>query len=314
MTVLSEDPALHWSSLPSIRLSWTLVVRLALVLTLLGALVAHVVTYDDWADGPWREYSLGTAVSYSLALITWLVARIQVPSGALATVLPWLAMAGILVPNEAVHYVRIKHPLTGTRAHVVETNFSASSGQFPSAQWLTDANGGGDVRAEAEHVLVTAPSGSRAFLDMRQPQIQDVAVAYWLPRGLSRSWSSESVEWDVSVARTGTFLVLLDTGTCLIQSTEYGLLVSYRDERGETSEQQLEAPQVNDGRPHRFLVERNDGLIRLRIDDIPLWVAPKPRQWSFVRLGETRSGVEHSGTLRVSQVRYQRRYAATEAA
>jgi len=288
-------------------------VRLALVLTLLGALVTHVVTYDDWADGPWREYSLGATVSYSLALIVWFVARVQVPPGRVATVLPWLAATCVLLPGEAVHYLRVRHPLTTTRAHVVETDFSVVGGQLPRGQWLTDASGGGEVRVEAGHVLVTAPPGSLAFLDMRQPEIQDVAVAYWLPRGLSRSWSSESVEWDVSVSRTGNFLVLLDTGTCVIQSTDYGLLISYRDEQGETKVQQLEAPQLNDGRPHRFFVERHNGLIRLRVDDFPLWVAPNPRQWTFVRLGETRSGAEHSGEMRITQVRYQRRYAATAA-
>jgi len=276
-------------------------------------LTGHIVTYDDWADGPWRDYSLGAAVSYSLALTAWLVARVQVPRGRIATVIPWLAVACVLLPGEGVHYLRASHPLTGTRAHVVGTNFSTTGVQLPSAQWLTDTNGGGEVRAEAGYALISAPPGSLAFLDMRQPEIPDVAAAYWLPRGLSRSWPSESVEWIASVARTGSFLVLLDTGTCVVQSTEYGLLISYRDEQGETKVQQLEAPQLNDGRPHRFFVERHSGLIRLRVDDFPLWVAPNPRQWTFVRLGETRPGGEHSGEMRITQVRYQRRYAATAA-
>jgi len=60
----------------------------------------------------------------------------------------------------------------------------------------------------------------------------------------------------------------------------------------------------NDGKPHDWLLSRDNKQISLSIDGRQVWSAPSVEELNLVKLGETKVDPEHGGSMRVESVSY----------
>jgi hypothetical protein len=225
--------------------------------------------------------------------------------------LPWFTAVLVLLPLDGTHYLRLAHSTTWLgRAEVVD-DFSLAEGGAPDRQrWLLEVGAGAAAAVVDGRLRFDSPAGVPSFAHLRMPQGRQAPedTRFWLPRGFYDERYAERLEWDAQVERQNDFLALLETRTILVQARSYGLHVTYPGTDGSPTEHRVETPLVDDGRPHRYRLERDGDLIRLRLDGHGIWVFPDAGNWEFVRFGETRADPLHGGTQTVDSVRYTRFY------
>jgi hypothetical protein len=278
----------------------------AILIVLVASL--RLVTYNAWADGAWQAYANGVLTSVLLAGVAWPLLKSQVPGGRFSAVLPGLVTVLVLVPGDVVHLLRVGYPVTHTRQAVVDEPFHVSGLEpLVNRRWLFETANGGTLSA-AETLTITVPPGGRASAEMRWPRDLNRPNVFWLPRGLFLEGWQESLEWRASWRREGPFLMILDTGTTVVQAASFGLTVRFQSVSGQTTDANVDAPQSADGQPHDFMLERSPDLMRLKIDGQSAWVGPNPAKWRFLRFGESQGDSLRAGSLTLERARYTRAY------
>lgn len=270
----------------------------------------RLVTHDSWVDGARREYTLGLAAAWGLALVTWLVVRLLVDARSL---LPWLAALGVLLPGDLVHYLRVAHPIARTGQSVLADDFRTTPDGPPARnRWLPELQPGASAVVDGGRLQVQAPPGVLGFIDLRLAAgIDRDALPPWLPRGLRRPPAGEVLEWEGQVQRDRDLAIVLETRWVRFEATPYGLHATYLSLDGRLDGAEIEAPGIAQGQRHRFRLEHIDAhpLQRLLVDGQVVWARPRPPgEWEFVRFGATRTGRQHGATLWIDDVRYTRLY------
>jgi hypothetical protein len=287
------------------------------VILLLGLTGLRLATYDPWAHGPWLD--LAGAGIRNVLVAAGAAALVRLSAGKPARLARWLACiaaVAVLLAGEVAHYARLRHPLTGTGALILSDDFTAAeslTGAPPAPErWLVETSGAGTADVAGGRLRITVPPSSHAYVDLLVPGISTDPRAFWLPRGLVQTTTpDERLEWRSEVRLDGEYIALVDTGLLRIRATQSGVIVAAEPRPGgvRESEQRVPVPDLYRG-AHDFVLERTQGLVRFRMDDVSVWFGQDPGQWRFVRLGETRADALHAGSASIASARYTRRYGA----
>ena len=279
---------------------------LAIVLPL-----ARVLTYQQWADGHWEDYIRALAFPLLVAIATWPLVRLQLSRGtAAAAILPWLAVVGVMVPGDAVHYTRLANPIMRTGQQMAGDDFAGPPGPPSPQRWLQDATAGAAISIRDGELVIVTPPGVIGSVDLVMPR-QPSELRFetiWLPRGVSNEAFDEQVTWNAAIVRSQPFAVVAETRRLIIEATSYGLHIVYRDATEKIFEQTVELPSVSSGAMNQYEIVRKDGVARLRVNDEAVWTFADTGRLQFVRFGEVKADPLHGGTLRVSNVHYVRTF------
>lgn len=263
-------------------------------LAILPPLLAGV-TYRSWIDGSPATYALSLGLSAAAALV---VAGWALAGGRGRLLAATLAVAfAILVP--AVHVARALQRNTPLQVslrsmmeygNVLDVNVSGTS----------------SFRLENDALVLSIPAGSLGFAELRLPQ---PSAADWaMPRALFQpddARVAEEVRWRENIVRERDHVVLVDADRVVVQSAAWGLLVTSPGLGGEVTTASISLPLEN-GVWRDWALRRQNGRLTLLAGDKPVWSTSQPEPLKIVRLGETRTDVEHGGTLRLASVRYAR--------
>jgi hypothetical protein len=271
--------------------------------------VLGALTFDRWADGEPREYAAAGILAVALGATSWACARLSRRSaGAATSLLAWGAALVVLLPIGIVHSQRVTHEVARTRQTTIADTFDRAGAPEPE-RWLVHREGAATLETHGDSVVLATPPGSIATLDLLLPGIPSPAGAeFWLPRGLYTDRFDEVLEWTGTARLNGQFSILLETRQLLVQVVPYGLHLTYPNERRQLTQHHVEHPGIAAGEPHAYRLERADGVIRLRVDDMSGWVQPDAGRFGLVRFGQTRAEAMHAGTLALEEVRYTRRF------
>jgi hypothetical protein len=121
---------------------------------------------------------------------------------------------------------------------------------------------------------------------------------------LAKDEPREELAWRASINRTGPYLVVTEVQNLLVQAVDYGLHVTYPDERGVARGHEVPHQNVQDGRPHDWKITRDGREIVLLVDGTRIWAAPQRSPLRQLKLGETKIDPQHGGTIRIEDVRY----------
>jgi hypothetical protein len=262
----------------------------------------RVVTYHPIADGTWSRYSKLILVGAAATGLVWVLVRLQTTRRAI----PLVSALFVLLAGDAVHYVRLAHPVTrgGPIREFVSTPRTEA---VTRREWDLTSTGAGLIAFEPAGVRLTSPAGSTAFLQAKLPPALERGSAWWLPVGLSERERIEDVVWRSSVRRERTYFVMLDVPPLLIQVVPYGVHVTYPDASGAQRGHEINHPVGQDGLVHEWQVSRDMSEIRLNLDGRSVWTAPQRGELRQLRLGETRSDPEHGGTMLLERASFSNR-------
>lgn len=262
---------------------------------LLVSVVLRLVTWSPVADGPHARY-VRTVVAGAVSVIAvYALTRRVAPVGAV----PIVASVATLVAVDALHYVRLAHPVS-RGAPVVEASARFTGGTAPPSgtlAWEVESDRGGRATWTATGLTLEAPALGVAYVRPHVSGLPNVAVQWWLPLGLAVQGRRERLAWRASVERSGPFFVIGEARGLLIQSTAGGLHITYPDAEGAARGHELPAIDPSDGRPRDWLLTRDQSEVSLSIDGRRVWAQPQRGELSQVRLGETKSDPAHGGRL-----------------
>ncbi len=284
---------------------WTAaVVGALLVWSTLAALRAG--SYAPWPDGDWKTYGAAGLLWSIAAPITWLVVRL---SAGYRSSLPWIAALGVLLPFDVTHYARLTQRDWQPVVTLERGSNSAAASSARPTEWDFVVQTGATATAADGQVTIVNPIGVAGYAELRLPALPSGAwQEVWLPRGLLQRRYFERVEWEGVIERWAPFQVLLHTDRIAVQATSYGFAVTYPGDNRVATTFDINSPAANDGAVHHFLLERADGVIRLRLDGFGAWVRPDTGQLKFIRFGEGSAEPLHGGRQELRAVRYVRRY------
>ncbi|MGI8422843.1 MAG: hypothetical protein ACR2NO_01775 [Chloroflexota bacterium] len=267
-------------------------------------------TYDSWADGDWQNFGAAASFWSCAALVIWLGLRAQLGR---RSPLPWLAAIGVMIPFDAVHYARVSQR-TWIPEMIVADTVSAAASVHALSSWEAALQPGATVQVEQGRIVLTHARGAAGYLEFRTPPLPGATRdRTWLPRGALRQRFDERIEWNAQVERAAPFYELLHAKGFSLQATSYGLKITYQAADGGLGTFDVETSLVNDGALHHYVLERRDGVIRLRLDDVGAWVRPDAGPWGFVRFGDGQADDSHGGRHAFANVRYLRTYVADDA-
>jgi hypothetical protein len=292
------------------RPSWRALALYAANAAILPA--ASLATYRPWIDGPWPAFgaAMGIALLAGLLVACCWTAAVRARAPAIA----WLGLPlAVLVtaPAPAIHAARLL-----TRGTVVGGTLGAPVEYGRVAVPVLQGESSFSVVGDALSLRV--PAGSTGFLALRWEP--DAVSAWSLPRALiepaapqvpapvpapGQARVREEIAWRASVERDGAYFVLLEAGRISVQVTEFGLLVTAPDVRGDPKGDGIAVPQLN-GRTVDWIMRRGEGRVRLLADGREVWTGPDAGALTPARLGETRTDRDHGGTLRVTGLRFGR--------
>ena len=168
--------------------------------------------------------------------------------------------------------------------------------------WRWISSGPGPRLAGGRAILETRP-GSTVFLEARfvdQNEPGQGGVSY-----------EERLDVRAAIRRDGRYLMLTEAwfGQTLlwIQITDYGVHVTYPNERGERTGHEVRHAAGADGGHHTWSLIRGGRDLVLEIDGSPVWRGPARAPLSKLRLGDVAAGEEHAGIIELDGVRYERR-------
>jgi hypothetical protein len=264
------------------------------------SLALRLLSWNAMADGAQARYVKTTLFGGFAACAVWFLIRIQTTP---LSRLPLLCAALVLLSGDAIHYARLANPIT--RGGPVLA-FAPSLADEPAARRAFDFEtaGPGRVRFEPGAVVLESPPNGTAYMTGKLGPLPDVRVNWWLPVGLAERGRAERLTWRASINRTGGFYVVTELRNLLIQAVGYGIHITYPDERKAAHGYEIQHPVGTDGRPHDWLLTRDNRQIALSIDGRQVWSAPSVEEFNLVKLGETKVDPEHGGSMRVESVAY----------
>ncbi len=273
---------------------------LALLAVIVVSLALRLVTWNGVADGDHSRYVKTTLFGGGAAAVVWLLIRVQtVPWSRL----PLLCAALVLLSGDAIHYVRLANPIT-RGGPVVALNATIPDEATARRSFDFETAGGGSVRFESGAVRLESPPGGTAYMVGKLPAYPDVRVNWWLPVGLAERDRAERIAWRATINRTGGFYVVTEIHSLLVQVVGYGIHITYPDERKTLRGNEVQHPVGTDGKPHEWLLTRDNKQISLSLDGRQVWSAPSVEELNLVKLGETKVDSAHGGNMRVESVSY----------
>lgn len=288
----------------------------------------EVLTYNAWADGDRRSFLAGLGFSVAVAAVLWFLVHTQLRRWAQAAlIVPWFAAASVLLPNAVVHAARLSNPVTQTGiASVTETFGPGPSSASPAAadsnaigvpaddwqqRWIVTLAPGASATVENGYLRLHDPVGVPGTVDLHlpdRPAWDDRDLRFYLPRGLTDLTYDEFVEFDASTLPERSFQMLLSTGDFALEVSRYGLDLSYLNAEKVLASAKVDAPEIAQGQPQRYRLERSNGVLRLRVNGESVWVNPDRGPWRTVRFGEGISDPLHGGTILLDNVHYERHF------
>lgn len=274
-------------------------VILAIVVVLVGL---RVVTWNEVADGARSRYLKTALFGGASTMVVWFLVLLQ--TGARSNLPVWCA-AAVLVAGDAVHYIRLAHPITRGGA-VVAFEATFAQGRPLDATWEVETANGGTATVEGTTAVLTAGPSGTAYLLAKMGKDPDVREQWWLPLGLATIERSERLSWRGTVERTGGYLVLMEIRNLFIQAVPYGVHVTYPDASKKVTGTEIQTHVTLDGKPHDWEIVRDPKEIRLRVDGQEVWKAQQQGPLDQLKLGETKRDAAHGGTLRIERASYRR--------
>ena len=270
-------------------------------LTVLLSVTARLVSWRPAADGAWSEYANAVGTGAVMACVVWSLARLHTRGGA-----PLLCAVAVLLAGDLVHYGRLLHPISrGTPVQEVSVTFG---GAYHDAEfgphWETEATRGGRAMLSAEGLRLESPAGGSAFMRFHPPRAPDQRRQWWLPVGLSVAVPVERLTWTASVERRGAWYVAAELRHLLIQVTNYGLHITYPDQRGELQGHEVSHSVGRMSDTRRWEVTRGPSRISLSLEGAEVWSAPQRGEITPARLGGIKTDAEHSGTMTLVRLAY----------
>lgn len=279
----------------------------------LAALVAALVTYREWVDGPLAPFLMVLLLAATGALLASAWGELHRASLWGTVALALLAM----LPGWAVHSARMLE-----RQMPLQREWDGRS-DFQSV-FRPELRDGATLQPEQRGVALRAPASSVGYLEIRLPRAE--WTTWRLPRALvapEHPRVAEQLRWSGWVALERSYFTLVETEGLLVQITTWGLTVSHRPGDGQPTQTDVPfAPAGNpaaglpadrilrgpdaSGLPQELTLRRAWGRLSLTAGQRELWSAPASRAWRTLRLGETKPDREHGGTLRLVSLQYTR--------
>jgi hypothetical protein len=273
----------------------------AVLLAVIAVSVAlRLLTWNALADGDHTRYVKTTLFGGFAAAVVWFLIRIQTTPWSR---LPLVCAALVLLSGDAIHYVRFANPIS-RGGPVVTLNAAFPDEGTARRSFDFETAGGGSVRFESGAVTLQSPPRGTAYMVGKLGTVPDVRINWWLPVGLAERDRSERLAWRATVNRTGGFYVVTELRNLLIQAVGYGIHITYPDERKTLRGNEIQHPVGTDGKPHDWLLVRDNRQISLSIDGRQVWSAQSAEEFNLVKLGETKVDDAHGGSMRVESVSY----------
>lgn len=286
--LLGEVPPVNWRPLA------------ALIAIIVISVLLRLMTWDAIADGSQPRYVKTALLGGCAAAVVWWLVRLQVGTHSRG---PLLAAAAVLLSGDAVHYVRLAHPITrGGAVQSLVTSFEDEA--TVRRQWDVDSTGAGQVLFEQGAVRLESPPQAAAYVQARLPRLPDVRVNWWLPVGLAERARTEHVTWRASVKRSETFYAMAELRQLLIQIVSYGVHITYPDEGKVMRGHEIVHPAGSDGLTHAWQLTRDQRQVSLSIDGQQVWSTLQQGELNQIKLGETKNDPQHGGSMRLEHVRY----------
>jgi hypothetical protein len=277
---------------------------------LLLSVAYRLATYDAYADGSWTRH-LGAVLSGAvLSVLVWLLlTRRQGRRG-----IPVVAALLVLFAGDAVHLLRLTHPLTRTGSWVVIDERSYTPALDPHF-WTVHTSGDGQVQVQEDHLAIgSSPlSSAQAEIYLHEP-VQKAGWHGWRQGSLLPvaygDWLIRSVTWNASASVAGSFYVVLEVPAygLVVEAVPGGLHLTYPDPNGsgEATGRDLNLPALSDGAAHEWRINLSPVVIALYLDGQTIWDAPTKAKTPLgaIRFGDTRVDPLHGGQMTVSRVRY----------
>jgi hypothetical protein len=286
-------------------------VDLAAAVLLLLSVAYRLASYDAYADGTWSRH-LGAAVSgVALSVLVWLLLRLR-RSGVSA--IPAVAALLVLFAGDAVHLLRLTHPLARSGSWVVIDERSYTPTLDPHF-WSVRTSGDGQVQVQGNQLTVAnSPlSSAQAEVYLHEP-IQKAGWYGWRQGSLLPvaydDWLIRSVTWTATASVAQSFYVVLEVPAygLVVEAVPGGLHLTSPDPNGsaEATSKDLELPQLGDGAGHKWRINLSPVVIALYLDGQTIWDAPAKAKTALgpVRFGDARTDTQHGGQITLSNVRY----------
>ncbi len=265
-----------------------------------AAVALRLLTWDPVADGPWGRAARLSLLGGAASVAVWGLIRAQAGAGSR---LPLVCAAVTLLVSDAVHYARIANPITrGGPVIALDATFADDASL--RRDWELETRSGGTARVEGRALVLDSPPGGAAYAVARLGEWPSPHRNWLLPVGLLELPRVERVAWRAAATRTHPFYVVFEARRLLIQLVDYGVHVTYPDERNAARGFELRHPAGSDGRAHDWQVTRDTREIVLAIDGQVIWRAPQREELTQVRLGEPKTDPQHGGRLRLETASY----------
>ncbi|MGI8422855.1 MAG: hypothetical protein ACR2NO_01835 [Chloroflexota bacterium] len=261
--------------------------------------VLRLLTYHPIADGAGSRYSKTVVVSVVAAALVWILVRLQTANRSI----PILCALAVILAGDAVHYVRLAHPVT--RGAPIRSFVSDLKGEERARrEWEFTTSGEGQIKFDGSSMRLSSPTRSTAYVQAKLPPALEWGSAWWLPVGLGERERVEEITWRATVRRERDYFVVLDVNPLLIQVVPYGLHITYPDAAGTLRGHEVPHPIGQDAQPHDWQLARDTQNIRLNVDGRQVWSASQRGPLRQLRLGETRSDPEHGGAMSIERVSF----------
>jgi hypothetical protein len=281
------------------------------VVLIAAAACITLATYRDFADGARNPFTAMIVATTGFAFGMYGVARTRWPFGHRVPIVIALAIA---LPLPIVHAARLLHP-AGRGMPMIALHSDLHTNPTSNRDWALTLDPGATATADPDGILVVNVPKTRASLELLLP----TTPVWWhawplrllLPVSYDDSVIAETASFDLTVEPLGTFYVVFETESLLVQVIPAGLHLTYRPSGSpaETVESPREPGSIR-GR-HTWQVRRTPEWITVDIDGAETFARPRPRPLGFIRLGETRSDEFHGGTMRIHDAQYRRWWAGS---
>lgn len=272
---------------------------------LLPALVAAVVlsgvalTYRPAVDGASGGFFLVLAIAAlgAAGAIAWSLIRGWRPLVLLGLLLAMLA------PPVVVHGLRV------VRANAV-VGVSADHPQALERLFAPALRDGAALQTDGDALELRVPARSTGYLEARIPLLAGAARAGPLHQLLPRAlWDGrrpdlvgEELRFRAQVVRYGSYFVVAELDRLDLQAVAGGVLVTPPPTPGQPVVARHVPVSADLSAWQDWSFRRSRGELSVSIAGQPVWSGPALRAFERLRLGETRTGDDHGGILRVRSV------------
>ena len=254
------------------------------------------LTYRPAVDGASAVFFLVLAIAAlgAAGAIVW--SRIR---GWRPVVLFGLLLA-MLAPPVVVHGLRV------VRANEF-VGVSADRPQALERLFAPALRDGAALKTEGDSLELRVPARSTGYLEARMPLLTGAAQAGPLHQLLPRAlWDGrrpdlvgEEIRFRAQVVRSGSYFVVAELDRLDLQAVAGGVLVTPPPTPGQPVVARHVPVSADLSAWQDWSFRRSRGELNVSISGQSVWSGPAPSAFERLRLGETRTGDDHGGILRV---------------